>query len=176
MLSTQICPEVLDTHVSEGVRHHSAFATHSWNSTHLKSWHYSIGQRMLLSFISCQILVFSNPYICILVSRINCHFQHNAVKQSLCKASELHDCLANARQCLLILHSWKEDVPVIWPATLHWEVNIFFGLSVQKLSKLPLRPWLYFGQPVHIFTCNYPEWWKTGNKTHVLCSMSDAGR
>lgn len=139
MLSTQICPGVLDTHTRARGSDTSAFATHSWNSTHLKSWLYSIGQRMLLSFIWCQILVFSNPYTCTLVSKINGHFQHNAVRQSLCKASELHYCLANAWQCLRMLHSWKEDVPVTWPATLHWEVNIVFGLSVQKLSKLPIE-------------------------------------
>lgn len=51
--------------------------------------------------------------------------------------------------------SGQKDVHLIWPAILHVEVNIFFGLSAQKLSKLPIESLILFWC-VHIFICSYP--------------------
>lgn len=86
---------------------------------------------------------FSNACTCTLVSRMNCH-SSTASPKSLCRAGELHHHLANTWRRPLTPHSGKDDGPVAWPAVPHWDVNIFFGLPVQELSKLPFEALVWF--------------------------------
>lgn len=74
----------------------SAFVIHAPKFNPLQSQTPFNKPKMLLTFIRCQILVFWNPHICILVFKVNCHFQHNIFKQGCCKATGPHYCLANA--------------------------------------------------------------------------------
>lgn len=111
------------------------------NSTPFRARLYSVSQRMLLTFIWCQILVFWNPHLCTLVSKVNCvpntTFSNRAVVKLLSLISTWQ-VLDKASQSFLVGRM------LIWPAISHLEVNISFGLSAQKLSKLPSETLILF--------------------------------
>lgn len=139
------------THARErGRRPHGALTVHFWNPSPFKSWLYSISQRMLLTLIRCQGL-FWNPYICISVSKVKGHFQHKPV----CRV--LGSCGPHRRLS-------GRSVLSVWQATLCSEVKcLFLDYLPRNWGNYQLRAWFYFGQYVHIFRCNCPEWRKAGS-------------